>query len=89
MDKQHHPMDRRFANEVHQGTTPGHRQARIDSSLFGLNVRYQVWSDCQARSRISGAQAGFTIAEYLIRSAQPNKDVPRELWHCTENQLLL
>ncbi len=50
----------------------------IDFSLFGLNVRYQVWSDCQARSRISGAQAGFTIAEYLIHSAQPNKDVSRE-----------
>ena len=58
----------------------------IDPSLFGLGARYQGWSDCKARSRISGAQAGFTIAEYLIHSAQPNKDVSREPWHCTENQ---
>ncbi len=28
-DKQHHPVNRKFANEVHQGTTPGQRQARI------------------------------------------------------------
>ena len=49
----------------------------IDPSLFGLGARYQVWSDCQARSRVSGAQAGFTIAEYLIHSSQPNKDVSR------------
>lgn len=31
----------------------------IDPSLFGLGARYQGWSDCKARSRISGAQAGF------------------------------
>ena len=59
----------------------------IDSSLFGLGARYQVWSDCQARSRVSGAQAGFTIAEYLIYSTQPNKDVSKNLLHCTENNL--
>lgn len=29
MDKWHHSVNRRFANEVHQGTTLGHRQARI------------------------------------------------------------
>ncbi|MCD7918922.1 MAG: hypothetical protein LUG45_02400, partial [Clostridiales bacterium] len=50
----------------------------IDSCLFGLSVRYQVWSDCQARSRVSSAQAGFTIAPYLIHSSLPNKDVSRE-----------
>ena len=51
----------------------------IGPSLFGLGARYQVWSDCQDRSRVSGAQAGFTIAEYLIHSTQQNKDVSREL----------
>ena len=49
----------------------------IDPSLFGLGARYQVWSDCQARSRVSGAQAGFTITPYLIHSSQPDEDVSR------------
>ena len=31
----------------------------IDTFLFGLGARYQVRSDCQARSRVRGAQAGF------------------------------
>lgn len=50
----------------------------IDSSLFGLGAGYQVWSDRQARSRVSGAQVGFTIAGYLIHSTQPNKDVLKD-----------
>ena len=46
-----------------------------DCSLFGLGARHQVWSDCQARSRVSGVQTGFTIVKYLIHSArQTRKD---------------
>ncbi len=53
----------------------------IDPSLFGLGAGYQIWSGCQARSRVSGAQAGFTTTEYLIYSAQPNRDVSRAFYH--------
>ena len=44
MNKQHHPMDRRFANEVHRGTAPGHRQARIrwELTVEEAAVRYEL-----------------------------------------------
>ena len=31
MNRQQHPVDRRFVNEVHQGTASGHRQARKEA----------------------------------------------------------
>lgn len=53
----------------------------MDITLFGLGAIYQVFRDGQARSRVSGAQAGLTITEYLVQSSQPNKDIIWWTWN--------
>lgn len=62
MDKQRYPVDRRSANEVHKGTTPGHRQARIQwgTDRGGRAVKYELSpSSVKGYLRLYRAETGL------------------------------
>ena len=86
MDKQHHPVNRRFVNEVHQGTTLGHRQARIrwELTVEGSAVKYQLNpSSVKGYLHLYRAETGLpprTRRKKTGNVTQPNRD-PKDPSH--------